>query len=250
MLASTSPRSAMSQKGCAQTATPPAAWIASSACGDSGRLAQRERRTALDQVGPDQRADVVDLLGLPGASALAGAASTAAARWGRPIGWPSAMRAEISRSSSSKPSSRERGGHAQRALLAVGQELGRARAERPRRCGRCGSRGRAVRAARRRRRRSTESSTAGTTCTPQRSPAASASSTPSTVSWSVSASSSTPASAARWTTSAALSAPSECVECDWRSNRGATGRSVCNRLRGAPVRARARADRLTGSSPP
>ena len=93
----------------------------------------------------------------------------------------------------------------------------------------CSSRG-----DRRSRRRRPRSRRPATTRTPQRSPASIASATPPIVSWSDSASSSTPASAAFCTTSAGGSEPSEAVECDCRSKRGGTRRSVCDRLRGAP----------------
>src|ERR1700730_9595480 len=67
-----------------------------------------------------------------------------------------------------------------------------------------------------------EISTAVTRSMPWSCAAASASSTPFTESWSESASSSTPASAAAATTSAGGNAPSEWIECDWRSNVGAS----------------------------
>ena len=149
---------------------------------------------------------------------MAGAASTASARWGRPIGLPAAMRPSISASSSSKPSSSQRRGHAQRALLAVGEELGEPLGED--RAGVVDAVAEDVQFARLLRvrvdRRDLDRGDHAHAVALAR---AIASATPATVSWSLSASSSTPARAARSTTSAASSAPSEWVECDCRSKR-------------------------------
>ncbi len=80
--------------------------------------------------------------------ALAGARSTASARCGRPIGLPSAMRCSISRFVELEADARAGASrHAQRALLAVGEELGRGASSARAACGRCRSRGCAVRAA-------------------------------------------------------------------------------------------------------
>ena len=135
--------------------------------------------------------------------------------------------------------------HAQRALLAVGQEVHRGSPSSAGPCGRCRSRGCAVRAAPARRRRRRRSRPRGRSSRRRARPAAIASATPAIVSWSESASSSTPASAARATTSVADRTPSELVECDCRSKRGATRASVCDRLRG---RSASCAGRLRGGS--
>ena len=146
MLASTSSGSEMSQKGWAQIATPPASWIASIASRDGRRLAQAEGRLALDQVAADQRADVVD------APRPAGARRWRArrARPRRGAGGRSVCRRRCARSISRfvelEAELAQRVAHAQRALLAVGEELGEPFASAAGRCGRCRSRGCAVRA--------------------------------------------------------------------------------------------------------
>ena len=99
-------------------------------------------------------------------AALAGARSTASARCGRPIGLPAAMRAVISRFVELEAELAQGGGHAQRALLAVGEELGEPLASAAGRCGRCRSRGCAVRARRGRRRRRRRSRRRGRRATP------------------------------------------------------------------------------------
>ncbi len=126
MLARTSSGSEMSQNGCAQIGD--AAGVVDRVDGlrDGGRLAQAERGLALDQVAADQRADVVDVLLAQALGVGGGARARRPARWGRPIGLPAAMRASISASSSSKPTLAQGVAHAQRALLAVGQEVARA----------------------------------------------------------------------------------------------------------------------------
>ena len=167
--------------------------------GDGGRLAQAEGRAALDQIGPDQRADVVDAL-VPEAGGVGGAGE---------------HRLGQVRSADRLPArSPRRRSRARRAR-------GRAPAA-PRPCASCAARGRrgtrlsrsptartgvvdavaedvqfAGRPAPAAPSSTAEISTAGTTRTPRRSPASSASETPLTVSWSDSASSSTPASPAQ-----------------------------------------------------
>ena len=209
----------MSQNGCAQTARPPAAWIASIA--SDRRPGTRARsRGSRDQVGGEERVVAVDLL-------VAQALRVGGVREQRvgEVRAPRGARAANASSSSSKPSSRSRSAIArmrrtrsarksssveeqrrvgvvdavaedvQVLVLAVdGGELDRGHeprcpergprpAPRPRRR-RC--RGRSARAARRRHSRRVA------------------------------------------TTSAGASAPSECVECDWRSKVGA----VCSTAMG------------------
>ena len=75
--------------------------------GDGGRLAQAEGGRALDQVGRGSASRRRRCSPRAGATALAGRASTASARCGRPIGLPGRdARVDARASSSSKPSSR------------------------------------------------------------------------------------------------------------------------------------------------
>ena len=222
-LSSTSSGSAMSQKGCAQIATPPASWIASIASRDRRRLAQPERRLALDQVAADQRADVVDALVLQplgvGGSAQHGARRGAGGR--SVCRRRSALRSRLRRGRN-RPRAARRASAACASRGRPGTPRGASSSAAP--CGRSGSRGCAVRAGSPRPRPRPRSRPRARPSRRARRPPRIASETPEIVSWSESARSSTPASAARATTSLAESTPSEFVECDCRSKRGGTAR--------------------------
>ena len=138
----------MSQKGCAQIGDAAGVVDRLDRLGDGRRLAQAEGRPALDQVPADQRADVVDAPRCCRRSALAGAREHGAGQVraaDRFAGGDARCRSRAS--SSSKPTSRRASRHAQRALLAVGEEVGQRARSAAGRCGRCRSRGCAVRAA-------------------------------------------------------------------------------------------------------
>ena len=201
---STSSGSSTSQNGCAQTATPPAAWMTSIASATVGRVRATNAVAPGDDVGGEERVPAVDALG---AQALPGSRGGRARRRrcaggrsaGRPRGAPRA-----GASSSSKPSSRRRSAIAS--------------TRRPRSARKSSSVGSAsvrdvelvaadmqVLVAR----RATAEISAAARAHAEPARRRGASGTPSTVSWSVSARSSTPAAAARSTTSAGGSAPSE-----------------------------------------
>ena len=113
----------MSQKGWAQMATPSASWIASHRLGHRRRLAHAEGRLALDQIAADEGPDVADLLRLQAGGVgrrredrlgQVGAADRLVG--GDPLLDLGFVELEAGLL--------QRGGHPQRALLAVGEELG------------------------------------------------------------------------------------------------------------------------------
>jgi hypothetical protein len=108
----------MSQKGCAQTATPLAEWIAATASATVGV----SRGASLDQVAADQRADVVDLL-VPQARSVGRGGEH---RFGQVRAPDRLPRRDAGRDLllvQLKARLTQAGGHAQRTALAIGEEL-------------------------------------------------------------------------------------------------------------------------------
>jgi len=91
--------------------------------GDRGSLAQAEGWLALDQVALDQRADVVDLLALQ-ANGIGGRGEHGFGQVGAPDRLAGGDTSFDLRFVQLEAELLERAGHPQRALLAVGQELG------------------------------------------------------------------------------------------------------------------------------
>ncbi len=118
----------MSQNGCAQTTTPPASWIASDGLRDGGGLAQAEGGLALDQVAADQRADVVDLL-VPQSRGVRGRGEHRFGQVRAPDRLAGGDALLELRAVELEAELLQRRGHPQRALLAVGEELGESRGE-------------------------------------------------------------------------------------------------------------------------